>query len=157
VVGLAVFLGLPFTVLEVWGVGQDPGQLVILIPGMAFLAVVLAVPAFQARRLARALRTGRVAHATVTNVIVQPPEAYMPTIEAMRNGFAAGNLRLLEGGDEVKFESDAFWASRLRPGTPIEVLVDPRQNRILWILGPTDVDESVRSSDPGDSRTMPER
>jgi hypothetical protein len=156
-VGLGLALGVPLTVIEWFAMQEDPMRLAILVPASIFSVFLVIVPAFPARRLARALRVGRVARATVTDVTVRPPGTG-PTIDAMRNGFAAGRLRLADGGgDEIKFESDAPWAPRLQVGSPVEVLVDPGRRKVLWILGPVDNDDLVPSSDRDSSRTMPGR
>jgi hypothetical protein len=156
-VGIGLALGVPLIVIELFAIREDPGRLVILVPATIFAAFMVAVPIVPAVRLARALRVGHVAHATVTDVTVRPP-GYGPTIDAMTNGFAAGQYRLADGGREkIAFESDAPWATRLQPGTRIAVLVEPASGRPLWILGPADDQDATESSDRDGSRTMPGR
>jgi hypothetical protein len=115
------------------------------------------VPAIGALRLARALRIGILRQATIVSAEVRPP-GDRTTIDSVRNGFASGSLRLrgaANGGDEIPFETDAGWVATLRAGSDVDVLVDPKRGRIIWILGPSD--QAEPAVDLPVSRTMPER
>jgi hypothetical protein len=156
-VGLGLALGLPLVVIGFAGADSDPWFWVIPTAGALFAAFLVVVPAIGALRLARALRIGILRQAMIVSAEVRPP-GDRTTIDSMRNGFARGSLRLRgaeNGGTEIPFETDARWAATLRAGSDVDVLVDPKRGRIIWILGPSD--RAAPAVDLPVSRTMPER
>jgi len=145
--GIGIVMGVALLVFAFIAREKEPGSAVLLLGFALFCAFMTILPVLPARRLARALRDGTVVGSTVTEVAISPP-GVRTTIDSIANGFAKGRLRVPGlAEDEIEFESDSAWATRVAEGSRIDVLVDPRRQRVLWILGP--------SAD--DSRTMPGR
>lgn len=98
---------------------------------------MIVVPTLPARRAARAIRTGVRIEGEIVDIAYRPPGPGA-TIDAFTNGFATGRRRVLHprGVFEETFETDAAWAGQLRPGSRIELLADPLDQRVLVDLGP---------------------
>jgi hypothetical protein len=140
-VGLALVGGVPVTAIGLISSRDDIGGLGIALFGLLFTIAFLAVPAFPARRAARALQRGVRAVAEVIAVDVRPPGS-RNTIDSIKHGFASGTWRVMHrmGSFETTFETDAAWAPELRVGSKVLLLVDPDRQRVAFRLGPVEQD-----------------
>lgn len=138
-VGLALVGGIPLIVIGVLGSREEPADLVVAILGVLFLIFFLVVPALPARRASKALQRGVRAIAEVVQVELRAPGPGR-TIDALTNGFASGMWRVFHpaGMYDTTFETDAAWATDLRVGSKVMVLVDPDRQRVGVHLGPAD-------------------
>jgi hypothetical protein len=138
-VGVALVLGAPATVIEILASLHDVGHVPLAIFAVLFTAFLLAVPAVPARRASRALREGVRALAEVTELRHAPP-GRVTTIDSVSHGFASGRWRVdhPQGAFEKSFQTDSTWADELRVGSVVLLLVDPNRPSILVDLGPAD-------------------
>ena len=137
-VGIGLLLGIPLLVIGIFAMATDPWHIVTATLGGLFALVFAVLPALPALRFARALRLGVIDQATVTAT----PSAAGP------------GLRIVDRrGRDVPFDPVMMWQTTLRPGAEVDLLVDPKRDRVLWILGPAD--ERPVADDPTGSRTMP--
>ncbi len=143
---LALLGGVPLTAIGVLGSREEPADLVIAILGVLFAIFFLVVPALPARRASRALQRGVRAIAEVVEVELRAPGPGR-TIDALKSGFASGTWRVFHpaGTFDTKFETDATWATELRVGSKVMVLVDPDRQLVGVQLGPTDEGSRVPS------------
>jgi len=138
-VGLGLLLGVPLLVIGILAMATDPWHIVTATLGGLFAAFMVVVPVLPALRFARALRFGVIDHATV----------------AATPNDAGRSVRIVDRrGRVVPFDPVMMWRTKLRVGADIELLVDPKRDRVLWILGPAD-ETWLDSGDPPGSRTMP--
>jgi hypothetical protein len=138
IAGIGLLLGIPLLVIGVLAMATDPWHIVTATLGGLFAAVFVVVPALPALRFARALRLGVIERATVT---------------ATPNAAGAG-LRIVDRrGRDVPFDPVMMWRTTLLVGSEVDLLVDPKPDRVLWILGPAD--QWPVASDRTASRTMP--
>lgn len=113
------------------------GAIVLFVCGAGFVLFAVA-PLVRVIRYHRAARHGILVPAAVTNAEWTAPELRPETIEAGKYGMARGTRRIAhpKGAYEERFESDSPWASELKPGTRVWLLVDPDLPRVLMDLGP---------------------
>ena len=138
IVGIGLLLGVPLFVIGILAIAGDPWHVVTATLGGLFAVLFSILPALPALRFARALRLGVIDQATVTT---------------MPNAAGAG-LRIVDRrGRDVPFDAVMMWQTKLSAGAEVDVLVDPRRDRVLWILGPAD--QQPVTDDPTASRTMP--
>jgi hypothetical protein len=137
IVGVAVFLGLPLTAIELWAMASDPGHGLIAIVAAAFTAFLLITPALPARRAAKALQIGLLTTAEVLEVQLRPRGDPL-TIDSISHGFAGGRWRVRGplGAFEEAFETDASWALTVDVGKQVPVLVDPDRAKVFVPIGP---------------------
>ncbi len=140
-VGVGLLLGIPLLVIGIAAMASDPRHIVTATLGGLFAAFFVLIPALPALRFARALRLGVIDHATVA---------------ASPNAIGPGYRIVDRRGRDVPFDPVMMWRTRLRVGVDVELLVDPRRDRVLWILGPAEETWAVEDDPPG-SRTMPGR
>lgn len=142
-VGLALLGGVPLIAIGVLGSREEPVDVVVAILGMVFMIFFLVAPALPARRASRAQQGGVRALAEVVEVELRAPGPGR-TIDALKSGFASGTWRVFHpvGTFDAKFETDATWATDLRAGSKVLVLVDPDRQRVGVHLGPED-DETL--------------
>lgn len=138
-VGLAVIGGIPVTAVGLISAQDDLGGLGIALFGLLFTIVFLLVPALPARRAARALERGVRAIAEIAAVELEPPGSRR-TVDSMKHGFASGLWLVMHpmGSFETKFETDAAWATELRVGSKVLLLVDPDRQDVGVSLGPAE-------------------
>ena len=137
-VGIGLLLGVPLLVIGILAMATDPWHIVTAALGGLFAAVFAVLPALPALRFARALRFGVIDRATVA---------------ATLNAAGAG-LRIVDRtGRDVPFGGVMMWRTTLLVGAEVDLLVDPKRDRVLWILGPAD--QWPIAGDPTASRTMP--
>jgi hypothetical protein len=149
-VGLALIGGVPITAIGLVSSRDSIGGFGIALFGIVFTIALLAVPAFPARRAARALRRDVRAVAEVVGVEVSPPGS-RNTIDSIKHGFASGTWLVMHpmGSFETTFETDAAWVPELRVGSKVLLLVDPDRQRVDVQLGPVDhVTKPLAGSSP---------
>jgi hypothetical protein len=106
------------------------------IASAGFVGWTVIRPAFLALQLRRWLTSGRRVTATVVDVAFVPARDAGDSVEALRNGMATGHWRIDDGSGHIStasFATDAPWASVLREGSVVELLVDHGQS--TWELG----------------------
>ena len=137
-VGLGLLLGIPLLVIGLVAMASDPWHIVTAAIGGLFAAFLVVIPTLPALRFARALRSGVIEQATV---------------QATPN-VAGSGLRIVDRrGREIPFDPVMMWRTTLRVGMELDLLVDPKRDRVLWILGPAD--GWPVADDGAGSRTMP--
>ena len=146
-VGMGIILVAVGVLFAVIAVTDDIGFVWFALAMGALGLFMIVVPTLPARRAARAIRTGVRIEGEIVDIAYRPPGPGA-TIDALTNGFATGRRRVLHprGVFEDTFETDATWAGQLRPGSRIELLADPLDQRVLVDLGP--VGESGRAGTP---------
>lgn len=106
------------------------------IASAGFVGWTLIRPGFLALQLRRWLAAGRRVTATVVDVGFTPARDAGDSVESLRNGMATGHWQIDDGRGHVYtvgFATDAPWASVLREGSVVELLVD--HGRTTWELG----------------------
>jgi hypothetical protein len=138
--GLAALFGLLSVVLGLIFVATSWSAAWVVVVGALFIIFgefVIAVRFVAARRIQRALRLGIVRRAIVMELdIAEGPGGR--TMDAMKNGFAAGIRRVDHPLGEFKdrFQFDGAGGASLTAGSRMTVLVDPnRQKVVLDVTG----------------------
>jgi hypothetical protein len=98
-------------------------------------ALVASVPLFFWRRLLFAMRFAPLGRAVVQSVELHRPTK--DTVDATINGMARGTWLVRAGDREFSavFEDDSPWASELKPGAAVLVLVHPTKSKALFAVG----------------------
>jgi len=118
---------------------------------LAFAILLMsAAPFVFAKRLAQALRKGRIDFAVVESLAYSGAGA-RDTLDSRMNGIARGNWRI-RGGPLMVFEIDDSWAKELRVGSRVEVLAEGSAALRVFPLGLA-MDSSPDSSE---ERRLPE-
>lgn len=137
---LIALIGLVTTVggfFLLWQAAPDATTYRIIITGLTLLcAIGIAVPFLYVLRWYRALRAGRLATARITTVRIEPVGS-MRTLRTMSYGGATGTWEFWLDQHRVQetFALDTHWATQLRVGSQVQVLVHPTQPRILMPVG----------------------
>jgi hypothetical protein len=131
-------LGLPVVVVGVLANGGLPERIVLLSISGVMTAALLSGAGVRAWRMREALRRGTVSDGLVIRSKWFGPRLRAATLDAQEHGMARGTWRVSHplGDFDEAFESDAAWASSLRRGTHVRLLVDPNRQRVLMDLGP---------------------
>lgn len=126
----AIVSGLAF-----WLAESDIGWRAVAAGFFVFGALMLSAPFVKAQRLRRALEFGLLCSAQVTEIDTVESSSRR-TLEAMRNGYAAGRRRVHHpaGDFDQRFEFDGIGASQLRVGSTLRVLVAPERQTVLFEL-----------------------
>lgn len=113
--------------------------IIIFLSGMILGGFILASPFIYIWRWYGALRWGRLAYASITDVTVGPPgPGNRSSLEAIEHGEARGTwvINLPEGQLTQRFALDEPWVPWLSNGTTVRVLMHPHKP-ILWMpVGP---------------------
>ena len=157
IVAVGVLLGIPLVLVGLMGMARDPLNAVIAAGGATFALVFIGIPVVPAIRLARSMRDGLLDRA----VVVQD----VGMVDPRRRGLAIRDPL----GRDVPYDPALSWTNVLRPGLLLDVLVDPDNRRVTWILGPSElvsepderegspIEDTAVSADAASSRTMPGR
>jgi hypothetical protein len=149
VTAVGLVLGIPVTVAGFVAIGSLLEKTFLVAVAGVMILFVAGSPGIRGWRMWRALRFGEVAGGEIIRAAWQGPRLRPETVDAQEHGMAHGTWRVHHptGDFEATFESDAPWASQLRKGAKVRVLVDPRRPRVLLDLGPAaDPPEALRST-----------
>lgn len=116
--------------------GDGPWRSIGQIASAGFVGWTLIRPAFLALQARRWLASGTRATATVVDVAYTAARDAGDSVESLRNGMATGHWRIDDGRGHVStisFSTDAPWASMLREGSMVDLLVD--RGKTTWELG----------------------
>ena len=122
-------------------VSLAPGNSILRLSMQAFFAAfamwTVARPLLVAMRIQRAFSTGYRTSARVLEASVTEPRNAGATVDSLRYGVAHGRWEVHHPSLSMfvdTFQTDAPWAMEIKPGSVIEVLVDPQRPRVLLEL-----------------------
>jgi hypothetical protein len=138
--GIGLVLCLPVLVVAAFVAEGTTAERIVLVSILgAVTSVSILSAGIRALRIWRGLVKGLLATGEVLRPAWAGPSLRPETVDAQVQGLTRGTWRIVHpvlGEFDASFESDAPWASELRKGTHVSVLVEAGTRRVVLDLGP---------------------